>query len=336
MIGNSSIKLFCLVDGESTSSIFPAKLSSDESIGDLKELIKTKKAPRFDDVAADELTLWRVSIPITDDDELPILLDTVTDEDKKKLGPVTSVSEVFPDDIPGETINIIVQRPPSDTAAEIPTVGVFTVTIRGKTPATLQWITDTATATLDELRDDIYAKHPSLNSPSLSNGLRAVAIDKSDCSVVLYLESDEELRAHLRTMLRDGAQHIPIRLEGRPRPFSEFTSTDTDRIYGSESHNFVGALSYVGSTGSAPLTSPNYIQAVGDLLVSLKAAVKAAWPGKSECSEPGYALYVALFLIHAVGLFPELILIPNKAISGRRGTGCLDYAIVSNNTPVFQ
>ncbi|KAF9310445.1 hypothetical protein BG003_008544 [Podila horticola] len=325
------ITLFCLQNGESASSVFPVNLSPDDSIGNLKKLIKTEKAPEFDDIAADKLTLWRVSIPITDGDELPILLDNVADKDKKKLRPVTRLSKVFPANIPEETINIIVQRPPSATSAELfPTVTVFTVTVKGRTPATLQWITDTATSTLDELRDEIHAKHPSLYNTSLNSGIRTVAIDKSDCSTVLYLESDEELRVHLRTMLRDGVQHIPIRLEGRPRPFSEFTSTDTDRIYGSGSHNFV---KYVGSTGSAPLTSPEYIQAVSDLLVSLKSTVKAVWPGKSVCPEPGYALYVAVFLIHAVGLFPELILIPNKAISGRRGSGCLDYAIVSKDDP---
>ncbi|KAG0011591.1 hypothetical protein BGZ81_002101, partial [Podila clonocystis] len=226
-----------------------------KSVDHLKDLIKAKKAPRFDDIAADELTLWRVSIPITDSDDLPILLDNVTDKDKKKLLPVTVLSKVFPEDLSEETINIIVQRPPSATSAEFPTVSVFTVTVKGRTPATLHWITDTTTATLDELRDEIHAKHPSLNNPPLNNGVRTIAIDKSDCSTVLYLESDEELRVHLRTMLRDGVQHIPVRLEGRPRPFSEFDPIDTDRIYGSKSHE------YVGSAGSTPLTSPNYIQA---------------------------------------------------------------------------
>lgn len=207
------------------------------------------------------------------------------------------------------------------TSAELPTVAVFTVTVNGRTPATLHWITDTAIATLDELRDEIYAKHPSLNNTSLNNGVRAVAIDKSDCSTVLYLDSDEDLRIHLRTMLRDGVQHIPVRLEGRPRPFSEFDSTETDRIYGRESNE------YVRDAGSTPLTSPDYIQAVSDLLVALKSTVKAV------CPDTGYALYVAVFLIHAVTLFPELVLIPNKAVSGRRGIGCLDYAIVSKDDP---
>lgn len=41
------------------------------------------------------LTLWRDSIPllIDDDDEMPILLDTLTE--KKKLWPATDLGEMF-------------------------------------------------------------------------------------------------------------------------------------------------------------------------------------------------------------------------------------------------
>jgi len=38
-------------------------VSKDLLVGDLKDRIKTKKAPRFDDIAADELVLWKVNIP---------------------------------------------------------------------------------------------------------------------------------------------------------------------------------------------------------------------------------------------------------------------------------
>ncbi|KAF9929116.1 hypothetical protein FBU30_001845 [Linnemannia zychae] len=112
--------LFCLVDGEATSNAFSVKSLSSDTVDDLKDAIKTKKALRFDDVAADELTLWRVSIPIADDnddddeeeDDLPILLNNIPKSDKKRLKAVANkVSEVF-DTTPGEkVIRVIVQRP---------------------------------------------------------------------------------------------------------------------------------------------------------------------------------------------------------------------------------
>ncbi|KAF8922808.1 hypothetical protein BGZ52_010935, partial [Haplosporangium bisporale] len=61
---DNRMSLFCLVDGESTSSVFPVKMSADDSIGDLKKLIKSKKTNDFSDIDADKLTLWRVSIPV--------------------------------------------------------------------------------------------------------------------------------------------------------------------------------------------------------------------------------------------------------------------------------
>ncbi|KAF9921492.1 hypothetical protein BGZ67_000422, partial [Mortierella alpina] len=53
------ITLFCLVDGEATSHAFPVKVCPDDTVGDLKELIKIKQAPAFDDITANNLTLWK-------------------------------------------------------------------------------------------------------------------------------------------------------------------------------------------------------------------------------------------------------------------------------------
>ena len=61
---NNSLTLFCLVDGEATSNAFSIKIPSSGTVDDLKDLIKTKKVPEFDNIAADKLALWRVSIPV--------------------------------------------------------------------------------------------------------------------------------------------------------------------------------------------------------------------------------------------------------------------------------
>ncbi|KAG0364681.1 hypothetical protein BGX24_004493 [Mortierella sp. AD032] len=52
----------------------------------------------------------RFSIPITDDDdEVPVTLNSF--DEKKKLGPATRLSKVFPEDLPEETLHIFVRRP---------------------------------------------------------------------------------------------------------------------------------------------------------------------------------------------------------------------------------
>ncbi|KAF9349932.1 hypothetical protein BGX26_011839 [Mortierella sp. AD094] len=110
---NNLLSLFCLVDGEATSNAFPVEIESTKTIGHLKDLIKAKKANNFHDVDADDLILWRVSIPDDDDDEQPILLENVPE--RKKLKATTKLSKVFDSELPEDTIHIIVQRPPQAT-----------------------------------------------------------------------------------------------------------------------------------------------------------------------------------------------------------------------------
>lgn len=111
------LTLFCLVDGEAASNAFSVNIVPSKTIGDLKDLIKTEKTPRFDKVAADELTLWRVSIPDDDDEDedededknLPILLDNISHKDKKKLKATRELSDVFIEKPAKRMIHIVVQ-----------------------------------------------------------------------------------------------------------------------------------------------------------------------------------------------------------------------------------
>ena len=45
------------------STAFPVDIESHATVGHLKDAIKEKKKPRLDHIAADELTLYKVSIP---------------------------------------------------------------------------------------------------------------------------------------------------------------------------------------------------------------------------------------------------------------------------------
>ncbi|KAF9176847.1 hypothetical protein BGZ50_009583 [Haplosporangium sp. Z 11] len=65
----------------------------------------------FSDIDADQIILWRVFIPIIEDnDEFSILfdnvLDNVLDKYRKKLGSATRLSKVFSKDLPDETVHI--------------------------------------------------------------------------------------------------------------------------------------------------------------------------------------------------------------------------------------
>ncbi|KAG0345942.1 hypothetical protein BG005_001023 [Podila minutissima] len=104
------LTLFCVVDGETPSSAFPIKIELTETVGHLKDLIKTKKTNDFSDVDADTLTLWRDSLAGSKKGSA-ITIKTL--DDKTELeDPRALLSEWFLES-PGRNTYIIVERPPS-------------------------------------------------------------------------------------------------------------------------------------------------------------------------------------------------------------------------------
>jgi len=104
------MKVFCLADGETASSSFSVTVSSDDTVGDLKKLIKAEKTKDFSDFDADKLTLWRVSVPVAAADKnRPIILSEI--DSKTELLPTDDLFEGFEGKLPKKTIHIIIQRP---------------------------------------------------------------------------------------------------------------------------------------------------------------------------------------------------------------------------------
>jgi hypothetical protein len=110
---NDPPTLFCLVDGDSTS--FSVDIDASKTVDHLKDAIKTKQSPDFDNLVASNLTLWRVSIPLVPKkDRKDISLSDVPL--KEELDETDDHSDVFPVKLPKKTIHIIVQRPPPGNA----------------------------------------------------------------------------------------------------------------------------------------------------------------------------------------------------------------------------
>ncbi|KAF9904571.1 hypothetical protein EC991_002560 [Linnemannia zychae] len=118
---NSLLTLFCLVDGRPSSRAFEIEVSKSRTIAHLKDLIKAKQTPAFDDITVDQLTLWRVSIQIARDNcEIPILLNNITEREKEKLYLADDISDIFYKKPPKKTIHILVQRPPRGLSFQTP------------------------------------------------------------------------------------------------------------------------------------------------------------------------------------------------------------------------
>ncbi len=61
-----SLSLNCYVLGDDPDRTFTVEIPKNKNVSILKDLIKEKKAPHLDHVAASDLDLWQVSFPIDD------------------------------------------------------------------------------------------------------------------------------------------------------------------------------------------------------------------------------------------------------------------------------
>jgi hypothetical protein len=87
--------LFCLVDGQTISQAFDVEIESTKTISHLKKLIKAEKSNQFINVDANNLTLWKVSIPITPENkQRPIVLKEI-DSPKKLDDPTDEITVEF-------------------------------------------------------------------------------------------------------------------------------------------------------------------------------------------------------------------------------------------------
>src|SRR4051794_2282607 len=102
------VTLLCLVNG--TSSAFPVRIDKTLLVGDLKDEIKMKKAPKFDSFAADELTLWNVDILYDEGAVKQLVLEE--GNTVKKMSPVSEIGEYFEKAPIKKHIHVVIERPP--------------------------------------------------------------------------------------------------------------------------------------------------------------------------------------------------------------------------------
>lgn len=112
---NDHVSLFCLVNGEAMANAFSIKIPSSDTVDDLKDLIKAKQSPDFDNIVVNNLMLWHVMIPIVPANKhKPITVNEIAF--KTELDPTDNISDVFEDQPPKKTIHIIIQCPPQGNA----------------------------------------------------------------------------------------------------------------------------------------------------------------------------------------------------------------------------
>ncbi|RUS34329.1 hypothetical protein BC938DRAFT_481167 [Jimgerdemannia flammicorona] len=113
----------CLLQGDSAEQAFPVDITTSKFVGHLKDKIKEKKAPYFNHISADELTLYSVTVSVDNS-------DWINDVDLKrgyyshirKLFPTDSILEVLPYAPPKRCIHLFVVPPAIVSTVVAPTI----------------------------------------------------------------------------------------------------------------------------------------------------------------------------------------------------------------------
>ena len=111
------VTLFCFLDGSSLD--LPFSIDIDEAfsvdidegrfIDHLKDEVKKKLSPALDNIVAAKLSLYRVSVPGEDNDELRRVIECI-DSKQDKLNVFDRVGDIFPSPA-AEHIHVIIQPP---------------------------------------------------------------------------------------------------------------------------------------------------------------------------------------------------------------------------------
>ena len=92
---STTLTLFCYLRGDHYTQTFPVEIDKEKSAGYLKEVIKEKKRPKFDNLPADSLFLWNVSVPINRDLINGVEALNLLEDDA--LSPSRILTDIFPD-----------------------------------------------------------------------------------------------------------------------------------------------------------------------------------------------------------------------------------------------
>jgi hypothetical protein len=101
------LSLTCYLLGDNVKRYFIVKIEETESVSIFKDLIKEKKAPHLDHVAASDLDIWKVDLPISN---LKKSLDKIELNDDNSLSQVQKLSGVF-STLVSEHVHIVIKSP---------------------------------------------------------------------------------------------------------------------------------------------------------------------------------------------------------------------------------
>ncbi|KAF9947660.1 hypothetical protein BGZ70_002574 [Mortierella alpina] len=334
----NKLTLFCLVDGENLSRAFSVKIQPDDTVDDLKEIIKTKKSHDFSDIDANSLTLWKVSIPIVAAESHKIIsLDSV--ESKGELLPSDEVSEVYGDAPSKRTVHVLVKRSslsqpdlhPEIAALRKQLSDVFDssfsigIVVKPEKKVAFSWCGIVDTATLDDLKKNIFDLYPQYAHDDYLEIFVYNGQPKPE-----LIRDNEDLRKILKVAKTTSKPRLTISLETPTKSFSLWKFKDVCAEYNLSLSADPGldVLPAFTDIEATPLVSEFQKKMLAQLLDEVESMVDVlSLLGANEATR---SMIVGAFLVKATRLFKEdLVLAAQRNLSGRRGNGEVDFSVHS-------
>ncbi|KAF9962758.1 hypothetical protein BGZ65_008103 [Modicella reniformis] len=315
----ADLTLYCLVDGEPTSRAFPVKIAAAKTVGQLKEAIRAEKSPEFDDIAADRLTLWKVSIPSTPVRQITLSGLNETDV-KMELTPTDELSEhIKKKSLPKKAVHIIVQRPPQDQLTKSTSVSLGIIEKRGGEKI-CRYMADTETATLEGLQELLRQHFEQFQS---DEDLQ-IFVYMPGNSLPAKLTTDNQLQSMLEIAMKEGWKTLAISLDSPAKSFSKYTWNEVVSQYGIRE-----------SPGLIPSFDIQPRSLAGDEREVLEHIVKDCTHKKNAyvfdryASELTRSSIVDTFMVGAMHFHKsDMFLTQQQQMSGMRGHGPVDFAVV--------
>ena len=104
------LNLFCYVRGNDSFSTFKVDINEDKTVDDLRDAIKEKKKPSFDNIPAGSLRLWKAS-SLHYNQNLKSDVEALNLVDGDMLQPVDILSDIFSFTLERKSVHIIIDRP---------------------------------------------------------------------------------------------------------------------------------------------------------------------------------------------------------------------------------
>ncbi|KAF9185850.1 hypothetical protein BGZ50_002847 [Haplosporangium sp. Z 11] len=329
-----TLSLFCLLSGELMSNAFKVKLDINSDVSDLKKLIKAEKAPEFDDIAADRLKLWRVTIPIVAGNiHKAVVLNKI--DSKTELVPTDEIPEAFKKTPPKKSVHIIIERlqgQDTEVAAsrkqlsEVHDSAIdFGVVVKPERGVAFTWSTVVETATLNDLKNKLFAQYPRYAHDSYLEIFVYTIRPKPR-----RIHDNEDLRSILNVAKTTPKNKLTISLVTPTKSFSAWTFKDACDEYNLSdiSDPGLGVISPFTETQAATLDDDFQKEICDRLITEVESRVSVF--DLYGANESPRSIVVSSFLVAATRLSKQdLYLVAKRNLSGYRGNGPMDFSIHS-------